>query len=90
MRDFTIIAVFAGVRCIDKPVMLAQEGFYCTSFDQEPLYLLLNHENYDAIFSMAMSAAINGVSFTIRITGGKSASGHDLVEYATMNFPLPK
>ncbi|MFN4862352.1 MAG: hypothetical protein ACK5LU_17885 [Pseudanabaena sp.] len=52
-------------------------------------YLLLNHENYDAIFSMAMSAAINGVSFTIRITGGKSASGHDLVEYATMNFPLP-
>jgi hypothetical protein len=32
------IAVLAGVRCIDKPVTLAQQGFCCTSFDCEPLY----------------------------------------------------
>lgn len=65
-------------------------GAYIQLNGRTHYHLLLTHENYDTIFSMAMSAAINGVSFAIRITEGKSAGGHDIVEYATMNFPLPK
>jgi hypothetical protein len=64
-----------------------RKGTYIALNAKLPYYFLpLEHENYDAIFSMVMSAAINGLILTIRITGGKFGD-HELVEYVTIDFP---
>lgn len=66
-------------------------GLYIQLNEQEAHYFLhKSHENYEAIFSMALSAAVGGIQFGIRISGKKYDDRFDLVEYVTMTFALPK
>jgi hypothetical protein len=39
LPDWQDIAVLAGLRYIKMPAKLIQQGSYCTSFAQEPLYI---------------------------------------------------
>ena len=66
-------------------------GIYIQLNEEEVHYFLhKSHENYEAIFSMALSAAVNSLKFGIRISGKKYDDKYDLIEYVTMTFALPK